>query len=673
MAETVIMDTPASCDSGHAGHRHAPGIRCPVCGDHATDGVGHDRSIARLSIALIGGIIVLNSYILNWVLPTQTFASELCALVGSIILAFPIILTAIADLVKGKIHMNELVALAILAAFAGGDFRTAGIISFFLLLTIIIESRTASGAQRSIEELIKLTPNTANRLTGDGESEVDVLELKIGDMIRVRPGENFPIDGKIVKGESTVNQASITGESLPIDKSEGDEVFAGTQNLTGSIEVEVTKLGEDTTLGKVKDMILAAEQSKTPIVRVIDHYAAYYTPTIVMIAGITWVLSGGDMNRVITLMVISCPCVIILATPSAVVAAVAAAARLGILIRNVSHLEMAAKVKAFVFDKTGTLTEGELSVARLNPIEEVKPAELLQIASSVEKHSNHPTAKALSALAMSAELPLLDAVDFSESHGKGVTAKLDGVVCHVGRAAWIKEQGDDLQEIDEHIQHSEESGMSVVFIAKGQKVLGWIGFRDKIRDEGEESIRELKRLGIRHCAMVTGDRASVATRVGEALHMDEVKSECLPEDKVTYVEAIKKTARVAVVGDGVNDAPALTAGDLGVAMGAIGSDIAINSASIALMTNDLRRIPLLISLSKKTTVIINQNLFLSLVFVFGGIVLSVFGLMSPIWAAVLHTGGTLLVLFNSARLVRTGEELTLEEALAEESGDTSLS
>jgi Cd2+/Zn2+-exporting ATPase len=645
-------------DHNQPGHKHAPGIVCPGCGN-VTEGEGHDRSLGRLSVAMVGGFFIVNSYLLKWAFPNQSFSYDLSAIIGAFILALPIIITAIKDLCKGRVYMNELVALAILAAFTGGDFKTAGIIAFFLLVTIIIESRTASGAQRSIEELIKLTPHTANKITDSGEVEVDVLELQIGDMIRVRPGENFPIDGEIISGQTTVNQASITGESLPVDKSEGVEVYAGTQNLTGSIEVKVTKVGEDTTLGKVKEMILAAEKTKSPIVRIIDRYAGYYTPTILMIAGVTWWFSGGDMNRVITLMVIACPCAIVLATPSAVVAAVAAAARLGIFIKNVSHLELAAKIRTFVFDKTGTLTNGILSVSKLEPANGVEPAELLLNAASAESHSNHPTAKALLALAEEAGLKLKPPTDFNEIHGKGVECKIDGVKCQVGRAAWLESLGVDMTH--EQLANSEKSGMSLVYLAIDNKVMGWIGFKDKVRKESRETIKSLKDLGIKLCAMVTGDREEVANVVASSLGIEEYRSECLPETKVDFVENVKRTSSVAVVGDGVNDAPALAAGDLGIAMGAIGSDIAINSASIALMTNDLRRIPLLVSLSRKSRIIINQNLFVGMLFVFGGIILSVFGWMSPITAAILHTLSTLIILFNSARLVRTGEELSLEE------------
>ncbi len=651
---------PCACGHDHSNepkrHDHAKGHTCPVCGP-MTEGEGHGRSLGKMSVAMIGGYFILNSYIIPWLLPTQLFAGELSAIVGAVILALPIILTAIKDICRGKIYMNELVALAILAALTGGDFRTAGIIAFFLLISIIIETRTASGAQRSIEELIKLTPNDARLLKEDGSFEqVDVSALKIGDLINIRPGENFPVDGRIVSGETSVNQASITGESLPVDKGPEDDVYAGTQNLTGSLNVKVTKLGEQTTLGKVKEMILQAETSKTPVVRIIDRYAGYYTPAVLMIAAITWWFTG-DLMRVITIMVIACPCAIVLATPSTIVAAVAAAARLGILIKNVSHLELAAKIKVFVFDKTGTLTEGILSVARLAPAEGTDAATLLVAAASAEAHSNHPTALALQSLAAEAGIKASEVTEFGEVHGKGVKAMLGGEQLYVGRGEWLLSLGLKINEKDSHEKENESQGMSIVYVAKGGRILGWIGFRDKIRENAPEVISELKSLGISRCAMVTGDRQSVAETVAAKIAVDDFQSECLPENKVRYVEEMKKNNTVAVVGDGVNDAPALAAGDLGIAMGAIGSDIAISSASIALMTNDLRRIPLLVSLSRKTSAIINQNLAVGVLFVFGGIILSAFGYMSPVTAAVLHSLSTIIVIFNSARLVRTGEEL----------------
>ena len=650
----------APCICGHD-HRHSEDSTC-ICGhDHkAEGGVGHDRAMGRVCFALIGGLLTANSFILQKLLPEQQFAASISALLGAFVLALPIIVTACKDLVRGKVYMNELVALAILAALVKADFQMAGIIAFFLLVTIILETRTASGAQRSIEALIKLTPNTAHRIdAAGGESEVPATELRVGDRIRIRPGENFPVDGVIATGESTVNQASITGESVPVEKAPGDDVFAGTQNLTGAVEVQVTKVGGDTTLGKVKDMIMQAEASRTPVVRIIDRYAGYYTPTVLMVAWITWWFSR-DMNSVIAFLVISCPCAVVLATPTAVVAAVAAAARLGIFIKNIGHLELASRITAFVFDKTGTLTDGQLSVVKLQGGDGVTPAELLQCAASVERFSNHPTALAIMKLAGEAGLTTGEVTGFAEEHGRGVSGTVAGRICRVGRANWMRQAGIAVPERDPE----EAAGMSVVYVSSDDRLLGWIGFRDKIRKESAVLLSDLRKLGVKYCAMVTGDRQSVAEEVASKLNIDEVRSGCLPETKVEFVENVKRSHCVAVVGDGVNDAPALAAGDLGVAMGAIGSDIAINSASVALMTNDLRRIAMLIYLAKKNQVVINQNLLFGMLFVFGGMVLSIIGVMTPIWAAVLHAGSTLIIIFNSARLVRTGEELTLAEGAA---------
>ena len=622
------------------------------------------RSLILVGFAVLGGMLTANSFLLSYFLPNQTFAATFCALAGAFVLAMPIIYTAVKDLISGKVYMNELVALAILAALAGGNYQTAGghfqnagVIAFFLLLTIIIESRTASGAQRSIEELVKLTPNQVHLLKDGKEVDADVMSLALGDIIRVRPGENFPVDATVVSGETIVNQASITGESMPVDKVAGDDVYAGTQNLTGLVELKVTRLGEDTTLGKVKSMIMQAENSRTPIVRIIDRYAGYYTPTILMLAGITWWFSG-DISKVITLLVIACPGAIMLASPTAIVAAVAAAARLGIFIKDVSHLELAARIRSFVFDKTGTLTDGLLSVVKLVPFGEVSQAELLKVAAAAEAHSNHPTAVALVKLAEEAQIALPQVSEFKEVHGKGVTAVIDGVAVAVGRSAWLEQQE---LVLPEDFNADDTQGLSVVFVARDNQIIGWIGLSDKIRKEASQAIKDLRDLGIRQIAMVTGDRESVAEKVANTLDVDEFRSECLPETKVEYVENAKKSYPTAVVGDGVNDAPALAEGDLGIAMGAIGSDVAINSASIALMTNDLRRIPMLISLSQKSRMVIYQNLCIGILFVFGGMVLLVFDKMTPVGAAILYTVSTLVVIFNSARLVRTGEELTFED------------
>ena len=617
--------------------------------------------IIRLAVALLGGILVLNSYLARVLFgkAIDPVASEFSAFIGALILSMPIFWEAICDLIKGKIHMNELVGLALLAAFASGEYRTAGAVAFFMLITITIEKRTAIGAEAAIEAVVRLTPRMARRLDANGkEQEVDAInDLKTGDLCRVRPGENFPADGIIIKGTTTVNQASITGESLPADKGENGEVYAGTQNLTGLVDFKVTRIGKDTTLGKVRNLIADAERSKTPIMRMIDNYVGYYTPTILMIAGLAWFITE-KIDRVIAVLVMSVPAALVIATPSAVIAAIAAASRLGILIKDVSHIELAAKIRAIVFDKTGTLTEGELEVASLVPAEGVELAELLLVATSAEHHSNHPAAEAMKALAAKAGVECRPPEKYEEVPGKGVMAMFDGQAVMVGRASWIEDTGVDFKCLKQAPSEGESEGLSVVCVAKDGKLLGWIGLRDAIRPVSQEAISMLKELDVNQCCMVTGDNERVAQAVASQIGITEVKSGCLPEGKEEYVRNLKANGYlVAVVGDGVNDAPALAAGDIGIAMGAFGSDIAVQSASVALMNNDLRRIPFLIGLARRTRVLMNQNLAIGLGFIVVGVYFATLGHITPVGAALLHSISSLFVIFNSARLVRSGEAI----------------
>ncbi|MHC4295290.1 MAG: heavy metal translocating P-type ATPase, partial [Planctomycetota bacterium] len=325
---------------------------------------------------LLGGILVINSYVADWVFAdyaieeggkTSNPYSAALALLGTILLGLPIIIHAVKHLLHGEMNMDELVALAVIAAIATADYKAAGAVAFFLLLANLVETRTALGARASIQSLVRLTPTKAHRLKVGGVEElVDPRELRAGDVVRVRPGDNIPADGEVIEGTSSVNQANITGESLPVDKVVGDEVFSGTNNLSGAIDVKVTRAGPDTTLGKVQKLILQAEKTRIPIMRMIDRYAAWYTPTILMIAGAVLFFTR-EMDRAVTMLVVACPCALVLAVPTAMVAALSCAARLGIYVKDVSNIELAKDVTAFVFDKTGTLTTGELSVTRILP------------------------------------------------------------------------------------------------------------------------------------------------------------------------------------------------------------------------------------------------------------------------------------------------------------------
>ncbi|MCJ7778910.1 MAG: cation-translocating P-type ATPase [Sedimentisphaerales bacterium] len=618
----------------------------------------------RVSIALLGtlagGMLLISSGVSRFIYGRYDFNTEILAMAAAVLLGAPIVLHAVKSLVKKEAHMDELVALAIIAAFVTQSYATAGIVAFFMLISELIETRTALGARASIEELIKLTPTKATLIESNGiEKEINVSGLKPGNLIRVRPGDNISADGEVIKGLSSVNEATITGESLPVDKVPGMQVFAGTNNLTGVLDIAVTKAGKDTTLGRVQSLIIQAEQTKIPIMRIIDRYVTWYTPTVLMIAGIVLFFTS-DINRAISVLVISCPCALILATPTAMVAAISASARLGILIKNVADLEIAGKMTAMVFDKTGTLTTGRLYVTKLTPAEDVAPAELLAVAASAEQMSKHPAARALLEIAKEANVPLSPADRFQEIPGKGVTALVNSVEIIVGREAFLKENKIDVSGVPDPSLH-EEQGFSTLYVARDSRCIGWIGLQDKTRPEAWQAVKGLFELGVKRMIMLTGDRDEVASRVAAELGCTDVKAHCLPTDKLAIVEQIKKDGHtVVVVGDGINDAPALAAGDLGIAMGAAGSDVAINSASIALMSDDLRRLPLLVILSRRTRAVITQNLSFGIIFIILGVAAASAAWLSAIYAALLHFLGTLIVVFNSARLVRYGEELHSE-------------
>jgi Cd2+/Zn2+-exporting ATPase len=628
----------------------AHGDSCESCGHD------HEHTPVRLWQTLVGVVLVLNAFIVDWAFDNAHNVASVSAFLGAITLGYPIVWTAMKDIYRGMLGINELVAIAVLAAFASGDYKTAGVVAFFMLLGEIIETRTAEGARASIESLIKLTPTKARRITAQGEEEVAAKDLAVGDVIRVRPGDNVAADGVIVSGQGSFNQSTITGESLPVDKKPGDEVFAGTQNLTGVLEIKVSRAGQDTTLGRVRELILAAEKTKLPIMTIVDQYMGFYTPLVLVIAALVWAFTR-RLDNVISVIIFSCPCAFILATPTAMVAALSAAARLGILIKNVADIELAAKINSFIFDKTGTLTTGELAVSRLAPLGETKPAELLRLAASAEKYSNHPTAKALALLAKEAGVPLVEPKDFSEAAGRGIKAQVNGSVVFVGRAQWLRDNGID-GDFAKSVDLNETEGWSLIFVAEGKHCIGWVGLQDQTRAEARESLAELKESGVRRISMVSGDRQPVANRVAREIGCEEAKGECLPQNKVDFVKTVKaKGYQVAVVGDGVNDAPALAAGDIGIAMGAAGSEVAIHSATIALMNNDLRRLPFLVKLSRSTRAVINQNFLFGVAFIIGGMILAALGKVPPVLAAAMHTAGSLIVVFNSARLVRKGEEL----------------
>ncbi|MEZ6190705.1 MAG: cation-translocating P-type ATPase [Phycisphaerales bacterium] len=640
--------------------------------DYLTEDLALKSKTGKVSVeiiaTLLGGTLLICALIARMTFDNAD-PSDLLAGIATVLLGAPLVWVALKDLWQGHMHMNELVALAVLAAFAKGWYIEAGFIAFFMIISVLIENRTALGAQRDIEALVRITPTKASKVDNGVETQVEARDLIPGDIVRVRPGDNIPADGLVVSGSSTVNQANITGESIPADKAEGAEVFGGTINLTGSMDIQVTKAGEDTTLGRVKDMILEAERTKIPLMRMIDSYAGWYTPTVVMIVFIVWFYTSQTNPEAaavaaISMLVIACPCPLILATPTAMVAAISAAARLGVLVKSVTDLEGARNLTAMVFDKTGTLTTGQLEVTRLTPAEGVEGAELLQAAASAEQRSRHPVARAVFEVARKAKLHLTDPNEFHEEAGKGVRATIDGQTTLVGRGNWITQELHDdhiRHQVDQAMADPDAEGLSTLFVVRNGRFLGWLGLEDNTRPQAAGAMDDLREMGLKRLIIVTGDRESVAKRVAAQMHT-EYRAEVLPHQKLEMVDDLKgRGHRVAVIGDGVNDAPALKAGDISIAMGAAGSDVAIHSASIALMNNNLNRIPFLVRLSRQTSAVIKQNMAIGGGFILLFLVIAGTGHIPPVVAALLHVVSSLIVVFNSARLVRCGEDIEQAE------------
>ncbi len=657
----------------------APGLDAESATAAAAEAAAGRALRFQIAATLVGATLLVCSLVAQFLWKTEFHAAVPAAL-AVLLLGAPLVAAAIRDLLKGEAGMNALVALAVVGAAATGRYQESAAIALFMIVSGLIEKRTAIGAQASIESLIKLSPTKAQRLLGAagdaadaGEELVEAKDLRPGDVVRVRPGDNIPADGRILRGSSTVNQASITGESLPVDKAAGDEAFGGTINLTGVLDIEVLKAGADTLLGRVKDLILQAERTRTPIMRLVDQYAVWYTPTVLMLVGVVLFFalrSDPDtaFSRAIAMLVVACPSALILATPTAMVAGLSAAARLGVLVKSVVTLEAARNLTAIVFDKTGTLTTGILSVSRLAPVEGVEPAELLRLAAIAEQDSRHPVARAVTEMARRANLALERPDAFEEIAGRGVVATLGDERILVGRASWLADPEGGLDPAEAsaigRIQASDEAdGLSVLYVVRDGRLAGWIGLEDNARPEAAEAVDRLKQLGLQRLVILTGDRTSVARRVAEQMHFSEFKAEVLPHEKLEMVDELKARGhRVAVIGDGVNDAPALAAGDISIAMGAAGSDVAIHSASIALLNSNLSRIPFLIELSRRTIAVIRQNMAIGVLFIVVFLALAGAGYVSPVTAALVHVASGLIVIFNSARLVRCGEALEQEEA-----------
>ena len=627
---------------------------------------GGERLERRLFIALAGGTLLLTSWI-GSLLGLQPQVAQIPAAIGALMLVAPLAFGALKEMKMGRPSGDSLASLAVLAALANNLYLAAGFLAFFLWLSELILSRTAWGAQRAIRDLVELTPDIARLILNDGsEKETTLDQIRVGQKVRVRPGENLPVDGRVIAGQSSVNQASLTGEAIPIEASEGTAVYAGTTNLTGQLDIEVTAVAGESTIGKVESLIREAENAKGHKQELIERLATYYVPVVLMVAALVWFFTSKSeiaavrdqaAERAVTVLVVTCPGALLIAYPTAMVAAFAAAARLGIMIKTTRVLESASNIDTVIMDKTGTLTTGKFSVGRLAPAEGVDPAILLQAATDAEQSSNHPLARSILETAAKARILPRAIRDYKELHGRGVSAQTNDGQVLAGRAQWLMEKDPSIAAaVDQASKRIE--GMSSVHVMLGGRYLGAVGLEDKLRQNASEVIARLRELGVRKVCIFTGDRLEVATRVGEAVGVDSIEAECLPEEKHEELKyLIRRGHRTLVVGDGINDGPILASADVGVAMGLSGSDIATNSAGVALMNDDLRHIPFLLELARRARSIIALNIAAALVLAIIGLALAATGRIQ-IWITPFYQAGAyIFVIANSLRLVRFGEDV----------------
>jgi len=583
--------------------------------------------------------------------------------VGSIITgAWFVVPKAVLSVRKLRPDMNLLMTVAVIGAVLIGEWFEAAAITMLFALALLLEQWSVGQARRAIGALMDLSPTMARYICpNDGDIlEKRVEEVPVGVTVLVRPGEKIPLDGVVLTGTSTVNQAPITGESIPVSKNPGDDVFAGTLNEDGALEIKVTKAAKDTTLARIIHLVQETQLRRAPSEQWVQKFARYYTPVMMALAFAIVVVpplffSGGWSDwlyRGLVILVIACPCALVISTPVSIVSGLTTAARNGVLIKGGIYLEAAGRLRILAIDKTGTLTYGRPEVQQVIPFNGHTPIELLERAASLEMHSEHPMARAILRKAEAEGIVVQRAKGFGAIKGKGAEARIDGKPFWIGSHRLMEEKGQETPEVHDKAEELEDEGHSVVAVGNDKHVCGLISVADGIRGNAMETMLALKRLGVRKVVMLTGDNIGTASAVAKSTGVDEFQAELLPEDKVQAVESlVNRFGQVAMVGDGVNDAPAMAVATFGVAMGAIGTDAAIETADIALMSDDLSRLPWLISHSRRTLRTIKQNITFALGLKFVFIVLALQGVASLWMAITADMGASLLVIFNGLRLL----------------------
>lgn len=595
---------------------------------------------------ILGGVSLVNSIFRLLPLPFDT------AWIAIILCGLPIILEAVIGLITAfDIKADVLVSIALIASVCIGEYFAAGEVAFIMQLGALLEELTVSRARAGIEKLVRLTPRTARLLTEDGEQIIPAEQVKVGDKLRVLPGETVPVDGIILLGQTSVNQAVMTGESLPVDKTAGDEVSSGTVNQFGVFEMEAAKVGEDSSIQRMIRLVRSADAGKAKIVSLADRWATWIVVFALSAAVLTWLISG-EIIRAVTILVVFCPCALVLATPAAIMAAIGNAAKHGFLVREGDALERLSKVSKVTFDKTGTLTRGTPTVIAVETVSGFTEKEIFAFAAAAEQLSEHPLGKAIvSCYRLKSGASPDPASEFSMIPGQGVTAAVNGRTVKAGSLRLTGSAVFSTSAAAGAEKYLSE-GCTIIYLSIDDIPAGYLVLSDTLRRESPAVIRNIYALGIQP-VLLTGDNQNAAGTIGRKLGIREIHANCLPENKLEHIEKCQKEGKqVCMIGDGINDAPALKKADVGIAMGGIGSDIAVEAADIALVDDEIRELPHLLALSRRMMTTIRANLTFSMGLNFLAITLAVTGLLGPVVGALVHNAGSVLVVINSAFLLR---------------------
>ena len=570
---------------------------------------------------------------------------------GTVIISgIPMLLLALTRLIREKwISSALLIAIAMIASLLIGEVFAAGEVAWIMALGALLEDWTVERAKKGLKNLINLTPQTGRRIINNTEEIIPVSEIKLDDTLRILPGESVPVDGKIIKGDTSIDQSIMTGESLPVDKGIDDEVFCGTINMYGAIDIKATSLGENSSLQKLIDLVKAADEKQAPTQRIADKWATYLVPVALIIAILAWALTG-NIERGVTVLVVFCPCALILATPTAIMAAIGQATKYGVLIKSGEALETLGALNTLVFDKTGTLTYGNLEVSDIISLKDsLSKMELIKIVASCEKLSEHPLAKAIVDNANDFNIDIEDPEEFKMYPGKGVMCENSYGQVYAGNSNFLAENSIDVN-VDGELDKLKSEGKASIIVALNREVIGMVGLSDVIRQDSKSMIENLNKLGT-ESILLSGDSEETAKYFASQVGINKAYGNLLPQEKLDWIERFQNDGKkVCMVGDGVNDAPALKMADVSVAMGSVGSDVAIETADIALLGDDIGKIPYLKKLSNSTLFTIKLNIAISMIINAVAIVCSVLGLLNPVTGAIVHNAGSCLVVLNAALL-----------------------